>query len=144
MDTNSPVYHGLFTRRAEIEGYINHLETCLEKAKSEVLHLNATLGIMGYDVPSLKIRAKTIGTAGLFHRNELGRLILAKLRETPAGLPVYRIAELIARDKGWDTQDKRFMTALADKIGKRVSKMKKRYGLDSVLEDGGWIWRNSL
>lgn len=144
MDTASPVYHAITKRRSEIAGEINHLETQIAKRRGELIHLDAALAIMGYDVPNLKFRAKTTGTAGLFHRGELPRLIVQHLRENADGLQLSEIAQRIASDKAWNTADRRFMVALADKIGKQASKMRKRYGLVCEKVGEGWIWRVSL
>lgn len=140
MDTNSQIYHALMRRRSEIAGQINHLERLVAKAKTEIKHLDATLAIMGYDVPNIKFRAKTTGTAGLFHRGELGRLIVTILRESPNGATIPEIAMQIATDKAWETADKRFITALVDKIGKRMSKMKTRYGMRCDRINDSWVW----
>lgn len=137
---NSPVYHALMRRRSEIAGTINNLEEKASVCRGELKHIDATLGIMGYDVPNLKFRAKTTGTAGLFHRGEIVRLVLQSLREAGKPLQVTQIAELIAKEKEWDLDDKRFITALADKVGKGMAKMKKRYNLKSENVDGIWLW----
>ncbi len=136
MDTDSPVYHALMKRRSEIAGSVSHLNTQVKKLRGQLVHLDATLAIMGYDVSNLNHHAIKACTSGLFHRNELGRLILEKLRESKNGLCACEIARLITLDKGWEVQDKRLMTALTTKIGKRLAKMRTRYGVDSRLVDG--------
>ncbi len=141
MDTDSPVYHALMKRRSEITGSVSHLNTQVKKLKGELGHLDATLGIMGYDVSNLNQHAIKACTSGLFHRNELGRLILGNLREHKNGLCTFEIARLIILDKGWGAHDKRLMTALTTKIGKRLAKMRTRYGVDSRLVDGEWVWK---
>ncbi|MFZ1813804.1 MAG: hypothetical protein WBO55_02995 [Rhizobiaceae bacterium] len=141
MDTNSPTYHALMRRRSEIAGQINHWEAQVSKAKCDLTHIDATLAIMGYDVPNIRFRAKTTGTAGLFHRGELGRLMLTHLRMNKDGLTIGEIAFRIASDKAWNAEDKRFMIALADKIGKHASKIKARYGLRCDNVNGDWVWR---
>lgn len=140
MDESSPVYHALLERRREIAGNILHLEGCVAKARSELIHLDAALEIMGFDVPERRKRPKQSGTAGLFHQNELPRLILQMLRGSPEGLSCGAMAAIISRDKGWDAGDKRFQTALADKISKKLTRMKSRYGLRCTGADAGFLW----
>ena len=138
---NNPVYHALMRRRSEIAGTVRHLENKAAICRGELKHIDATLGIMGYDVPYLKFRVKSTGTAGLFHRDELPRLILKSLRDAKTSLQVTQIAEFIAKEKEWDLEDKRFITALTDKVGKVLAKMKKRYTLKSENVNGLWLWR---
>ena len=127
-------------RRSEIAGTIKHLENKAAVCRGELKHIDATLGIMGYDVPNLKFRVKSTGTAGLFHRGEFPRLILKSLREAGKPLQVTQIAEMIAKEKEWDVQDKRFITALTDKAGKVMARMRRRYGLESEVRNGVWFW----
>lgn len=143
MDTSSPVYHALLARRREIAGNIQHLEQCIAKARHDLVHMDATLEIMGFDVPVERKRPKQSGTAGLFHRNELPRLILEMLRGAPDGLLACTMAETISRDKGWDTADKRFQVALTDKIGRVAYKMKDRHDLACESSSEGQTWRLS-
>jgi hypothetical protein len=137
---NNPVYHALMRRRSEIAGTVRHLENKAAVCRGELKHIDATLGIMGYDVPNLKFRVKSTGTAGLFHRGEFPRLILKSLREAESALQVTQIAEFIAKEKEWDLQDKRFISALSDKTGKVMARMRKRYHLKSEVVEGIWIW----
>lgn len=113
----------------------------MAQAKCDLVHIDATLALLGYDVPNIKFRAKTTGTAGLFHRGELGRLIVGCLRENKDGLTIGELSLRIAGNKGWDTNDERFMVALSDKVGKMASKMKQRYGMHCEFENGDWVWR---
>lgn len=142
MDTNSPVYHGLVNRRREIEGYISQLEDKLALARGEVAHLNASLHILGYDVPAIKTKPKGSGTAGLFHKNELPRMLLMKLRANPNGLSVAQLTQQVIQDKGWGEPEKPFVIELSKKIGKILARMRKRHGnvQDNKVRNG-WIWR---
>lgn len=140
MNENSPTFRALITRRNEIAGQINHLHECITKAQTELEHLHAALEIMGYDVPQSKLRPKTTGTAGLFHRNEFPRLILQILKAHQGGLTCPQIAEHISRDKGWDTNDRRFQVALSKKVGKKLARIKRKYGLSCEKREQEYYW----
>ena len=140
MNENSHIFHALITRRNEIAGQINHLHECITRAQGELKHLNATLEIMGYDVPESQLRPKATGTAGLFHRNEFPRLIIQMLRSHERGLTVHQIAEFISRDKGWDTGDRRFQVALSKKVGKKLNRIKQKYGLICEKRGQRFYW----
>ena len=66
---------------------------------------------------------------------------MALLRVNKHGLQASEIAFKIATDKGWDTDEKRFMVSLTDKVSRAMSKLKTK-GLASLeICETGYVWR---
>ena len=123
---NDPVIAGLSRRRAEIAGHINHLVSCCDKAKRELEHVDAVLGMYGVDVPAKQIRSFRSGAAGLFHPKELPRRIMEHLKASPDGYTCRQITELVCRDKGWSEKDNRFVCALSERVGKVLARLRNQ------------------
>ena len=141
---NDPVIHGLLRRRSEIAGSIVHLESQVSNLRADLLHLDSTLRILGCDVADLSLPVRKACTSGLFHRKELSRLVVSLLRENTDGLQACEIAIAISRDKGWETDDKRFQVALTDKVSRALSKLKNQRRADFEDCEAGYLWRLML
>lgn len=138
---NDPVIHGLLRRRSEIAGSIVHLESQVSNLRADLLHLDSTLRIMGCDVAELALPVRKACTSGLFHRKELGRLVVSLLRANVDGTQACEAAIAISRDKGWQTDDKRFQIALTDKVSRALSKLKNQGRADFNDCEAGYVWR---
>ncbi|EKF17624.1 hypothetical protein [Nitratireductor pacificus] len=137
---NDVVIHGLLRRRSEIAGEILHLDGQVEKLRADLKHLDAALKVMGY-VNEDAFPVRKACTSGLFHRKELGRLVVGHLRSSTDGLQARDIALAISRDKGWETDDQRFQKALTDKVSRALSKMKVSGRADYENAQSGCVWR---
>ena len=113
---NDPVIHGLLRRQSEIAGCIGHLEAQVSSLRSDLLHVDAALRIVGYAGEDSALPVRKACTSGLFHRKELTRLVTAILRANTDGLQASEIAITIARDKGWSTDEKPFQVPRAVKV----------------------------
>ncbi|WP_048646373.1 hypothetical protein [Nitratireductor soli] len=137
---HDPRIHALLRRRSEIAGEVLHLDSQVEKLRADLKHLDAALKVMGYiNEDALPVRKSC--TSGLFHRKELGRLVVGHLRDNPDGLQARDIALLISRDKGWESDDNRFQKALKDKVSRALSKLKASDRADYENAQSGCIWR---
>lgn len=121
---NDPVIHGLLRRRSEIAGAINHLTAQAAKLRDDLYHLDATLRVMRYTGEQAALPVRKACTSGLFHRKELNRLVVGFLRANDEPMQALELAVLIARDKGWSTNEKPFMVALTDKVSRTLSNLK--------------------
>ena len=95
---------------------------------------------MGYDGPECALPVRKACTAGIFHRKELPRLSMAFLRSNENGLQASEIASLIAADKGWDADEKRFMVSLTDKVSRAMSKLKTKGLVSLEICETGYVW----
>ncbi len=105
------------------------------------MHVDATLRILGYigDEAALPIRKAC--TSGLFHRKEITRLVMALLKANSDGIQASEIALAISRDKGWETDDKRFQVSMTDKVGRTLSRLKKMGHASFESCEAGYVWR---
>lgn len=138
---NDPAIHGLLRRRSEIAGSIVHLEAQVSNLRADLLHVDATLRIMGHLGDEVALPVRKACTSGLFHRKELTRLVTSHLRSAPNGMSAVELALTISRDKGWDTDDRRFQVSLTDKMSRCLSRLKVQG--HTIFEDreDGYMWR---
>ena len=87
------VLSALEAKRAEIAGVIEHHQQAINQARTDLLHIDATLGIFGYAEDPEAIPAKRSVTANLFGRGELQRTIFDLLRTAPDGMTCMALAE---------------------------------------------------
>ena len=122
---NDPAIHGLLRRRSEIAGSIVHLESQVSNLRADLLHVDATLRIVGCACEDLTLPVRKACTSGLFHRKELARFVTALLRANRDGIQACEIAIAISRDKGCETDDdRRFQVSLTDKVSRRLGRLK--------------------
>jgi hypothetical protein len=132
--------HGLLRLRSEMAGQISHLEIQVDKLRADLLHVDATLRILGHIGEESSLPIRKACTAGIFHRKELARLIVGHLRDSN-GMVASELAVAISRDKGWETDDVRFQKSLVEKISRAMTKMKARGLIHCQNEDRGYVWR---
>ena len=139
---SDPVIYGLAARRSELSGLVAHLEGQLGEAKADLIHIDAVLAMWGVDAPDKTIRAKKATTAGLFHAKELPRRVRGVLKDCAEGATSKEIARRISLDKGWDHDDKRFQSALADKITRLMCEMHRQGRIARTKAKGGVsVWQ---
>ncbi|MCQ8185163.1 hypothetical protein [Parvularcula maris] len=129
---------GLLEHRSQIAGEVDYYRHKAREASDLLASIDRTLNSLGYEADEGS--KKPVRTAGLFRRGELRRLLLGALREAPEGLTVEEMAAMVCRERGWETDDARWMAALRSKIGKSLDKAKGA-GLVSCMErEGCWYW----
>lgn len=136
-----PLISGLLKRRSEMAADIAHMSTRLAQLQSDLVKLNAALGVLGCEIEGEFLPAKKPTTAGLFRQKELPRMIYAELAKAPHGLAIAEIAENIIRAKGWEPDDPRFVGSIREKISRTLNKLHQRGNvvLDNSLD--GRFWR---
>lgn len=132
---------GLLRRRSEMAADISHLTGRAIALQKDMAKLDAALSVLGHEVEGEFLPAKKATTAGLFRAKELPRLIYAALRANEGGLEVAQIAEIIIRDKGWETDDKRFVGAIREKISRVLWKVKAHGNIVIDPSQDGRVWR---
>lgn len=94
-------------KRAELAGEANALAARLTQMRADLSHLDAAMRIIDPTCEPETIKAKRHGRRGCdwFGRGELGRLILAVLRDADAPLFSMDIARAVMARKGFDEAD---------------------------------------
>lgn len=133
----------LLQTRKEIAGQIEALTRKIGELEQDVIHLDATLRIMGYDGPGLSMGARRASAAGLFHRNELGRHVRDHLRQNAEGFTCRQLCESICEQRGWDATSKPFMDSLMEKVGKYLYKNARKHGWYCDKAGNAFVWRKS-
>lgn len=132
---------GLLKRRSEMAADIAHMSGRLAQLQSDLVKIDAALGVLGCEIDGEFLPAKKPTTAGLFRQKELPLMIYAELGKAPQGLQIAEIADNIIRAKGWEPDDPRFVGAIREKISRTLNKLHQRRHV--VLENGldGRFWR---
>ncbi|WP_417463255.1 hypothetical protein [Kordiimonas sp.] len=131
----------LLQTRKEIAGQIEALEAKVATLQADLIHVDATLRIMGYDGPGLTMGAKRASTAGLFHRNELKRYVQDYFRKHPEGFTCRQLCLDICLQRGWDSTQKPFMDSLINKVGHFLNRYARKYGWQCERGSNDYVWR---
>ncbi|MBB4660340.1 hypothetical protein [Parvularcula dongshanensis] len=131
---------GLLEHRAQVAGEVEFYRHKAAHAAELLGAVDQVLRSLGYEGSDITAPPKRVQAAGLFRRGELSRTIMATLREAPEGVTVDGIARLICRERGWDTDDAKWMTALRAKIGRALSKKRAKGQVTSEERAGTWYW----
>lgn len=141
---NMPTEHAisaLLQTRKEIAGQIEALSKKVTTLEQDLIHVDATLRIMGYDGPGLSLGARRSSSAGLFHRNELGRYIREYFRKHPDGFTARDLCRTICLERGWDSTHKPLMDALVEKASRFLTAHAKKGGWYCDKAGNAFIWR---
>jgi hypothetical protein len=138
------VLSALKRKRAELAGHADHLQERLVQVRADIVHVDATLHILGYqEDPSAIPNKRRRTTASLFAKGELQRIVLDLLRTAPDGLTVAEIVSAIMERNAWDGDDRALLHALKHKVGNVLLRLGKR-GLVVPTAEGkgvGKVWR---
>jgi len=132
--------HGLKVIRSEMAGQIKDMQVRLEGLKIELMHVDATLEILGVKNPKTTLKPKYMAVSGLFMRNELPRMIMTEFKESKTPITAREIAIRVIRIKGWDMSDPRLEDAMAAKVGRVLDKSKRRVGFTRTRKGNTHYW----
>lgn len=131
MNAPSHVLSGLMSKRAELAGEIEETKRILACLISDIDAIDRAIRIFDPQIDVLAIPAKKMR----LYRNSLhlgadvGRAVLAILREAATPLSVNKVTERLAADRGLGLADDRIAAAAR----KRVYNVLRRYAIEGVL-----------
>lgn len=133
----------LKTKRKEIELFIRTAEKRLERARQDLLHLNATINMFRSAEQPFAAPAY-VSLTHMFGWREMSRLCLQVVTEAPDRSATTRqIAERVVELKGWDVEDRRLCDSVCRKaihvmhgLHKRMKKVEPATTLNGRI-----VWR---
>src|ERR1700694_2552385 len=101
------IISALREKRALIAGHIEKLERKLEQHRADLTHIDGVLRLFqpDRDPDEIKPKRSYARRTRYFARNELSRLCMDVLRETPGLLTADEIAAQVIAAKGFETAD---------------------------------------
>lgn len=132
--------NGLLLHRSQVAGEVEFHRAKAQQAAELVGSVDRVLRSLGYEANDITAPPTRVQAAGLFRRGELSRLIMSALREAPEGLTVHAIADMICAERGWETDDQKWMTAFRSKIGRALGAKKSKGKVTSEDRGGTWYW----
>lgn len=130
---------GLLEHRRQVAGDVAFHREKAAHAAALLGSVDQVLRSLGYEGSDILAPLKAVQTAGVFRRGE-PRIIMAALREAPDGLTVDAMARAICRERDWQTDDAKWMTALRAKIGRALGKKRGKGQVTNAERGGTFYW----
>lgn len=131
----------LRAKQAEVEAQIESLTARIAEAKSDLIHLAATMRLFD---PAACDRPATVyhcATKAL-RRTEMFALCRAAMEASEEPLDTRQLARHVVEAEGWDVEDRRLRLTVAHKVGLMMGRMERRRLVERVGErDRATVWR---
>ena len=112
------VLNGLLTKRAELAGKIDHLQSALRQALIDLDSLDSTIRMFDPDVDLEQVRPKPFPARSPAFRGEVSRIVLSALRTANKPLPTHHeITLVVMAARTLDAADKPLLRVLAKRVG---------------------------
>lgn len=95
----------LRAKQAELQAAVGYFEGKLAEARTNLMHVNATLRLFELPEDGVQRYPTHINLARIFPRGELLALSIAALREFGVPMTSRALSKEIVRRKGWDVND---------------------------------------
>lgn len=128
--------------RAETAGKIEHFQKEAERARRQLVHIDAVLEMVAPDLVLDQIKAKAYPKRHQSRKNGASRVAVDVLRESGKALTVGEIADAVAHRQGLGDLDRIARNALIKKVENTVRRLRDKRGAVAVPQPTGpQAWR---
>jgi hypothetical protein len=137
------VVSALREKRAVVAGLIEKLERKLEQHRADLTHIDGVLRLFQPDRDPEEIKPKRTYAqrTRYFARNELARLCMDALRDTPGLIATDGIAARMITAKGFETADSTLRASIRDQLLTVLRAMRKRGSVEQTGLGRGVRWK---
>jgi len=129
------VISGLKAKQHDIRTRIGELENEIKACRADLIAISESLRIFGD--PDAYVKPE-----GMFGRGDLSRVIFDALRETPDGLTILTLAEIVMKANGFDLSDAMLTHVVRTRVGNALYRYyHKGEVINRKMPDGRRIWR---
>ena len=114
---NEHTINGLFRKRAEIAGKIEHLQDELRSLVIDLDNVDHTLRLFQPDIALEDIKPKALTPRHEAFRGQLTRIVFAALREADGPLTTQDIAMRVMADRGLDPANAMLKRVIVKRVG---------------------------
>lgn len=111
------VLNGLLTKRAELAGKIDHLQSALRQSLIDLDSLDATIRMFDPEIDLEQVRPKPFPVRSPAFRGEISRIVLSTLRKAGKPLPAHEVTLTVMAARTLDVADKPLLRVLARRVG---------------------------
>ena len=132
---------GLLRKRSELMAEAQRLREATAVVSNDIESIERVLAVLGYggDLKGVAARSSRIV---YFHRNELRRFVLEKLREAKGETVSSRsLAETILSVEGKDSRDRQVANDMVRRVGKALKLLREQGVVVSERGKGELVWR---
>ena len=142
---NPHVISALREKRALIAGLIERLERKLEQHRADLTHIDGVLRLFQPDRDPDEIKSKRAYAkrTRYFARNELARLCMDVLRDTPGLITTDEMAARVIAAKGFEAADSTLRAAIRDQLLTVLRAARKQETVEQIGLGRGVRWRLS-
>jgi hypothetical protein len=136
---------GLIRKRAELAGKLEATQDALRQLIIDLDNLDATIRIFAPDVDLAEIKPKPLPPRSAAYKGEIGRVILAALRQAPDGLTGQELAARVMAERGMNTADKKTLRLISKRVGAALRHYRGKGAIRSEgARNGLLVWRPNM
>ncbi len=136
---NEHTVNGLIRKRAEIAGKIEHEQTVLRQLIIDLDNIDAALRIFKPDIDLEEIKPKPLPPRHAAFKGQVTQAVFKYLREAKGPLTSKQMAELLMKERGLNTLDKKLVVLITKRVGAGLKHYRGRGLLRSVKGPDGFI-----
>jgi len=138
---NEHTINGLIRKRAEIAGKIEHEQTVLRQLIIDLDNIDAALRIFKPDIDLEEIKPQPLPPRHAAFKGQVTQAIFRYLRESRGPLTSKQMAEMLMKERGLNTLDKKLVVLITKRVGAALKHYKSKKQVRSVAgEDGFLLW----
>lgn len=144
-DLTKPLPHvvtGLIEKRREIAGRIEHLQSQMKQAVTDLDHIEAALRIVHPEIDLEDIAPRPVPPPHAAFKGEVSRVLLEALRKTTKPLTTRELTYEVMRWRGLKTDDVKLVRLMQQRCGACLNHWRKRGYVKSSPGPGDMlIWQ---
>jgi len=138
---NEHTINGLIRKRAEIAGKIEHEQTVLRQLIIDLDNIDAALRIFKPDIDLEEIKPQPLPPRHAAFKGQVTQAVFKYLREAKGPLTSKQMAEMLMKERGLNTLDKKLVVLITKRVGAGLKHYRGRGLLRSVKgPDGFMLW----
>jgi hypothetical protein len=114
---NDHVISGLLTKRNELAGKIEFVQTELRQLIIDLDNVDATIRLFDPEIDLVAIKPKPLPARNTAFRGEIARIVLGTLRKAEHGLPTHEIALHVMAARSLSAADKPLLRVMIKRVG---------------------------
>ena len=131
----------LRAKQAEVEASIDTMTARIAEARSDLIHLAATMRLFDPNASDKPAGVYHSATKAL-RRSEMFALCRAAMEAAAEPLDTRQLARHVVEAEGWDVEDRRLRLTVAHKVGLMMGRMERRRLVERVGErNRATVWR---
>jgi hypothetical protein len=111
------VLSGLMTKRAELAGRVEFVQTELRQLIIDLDNLDATIRLFDPEIDLVAIKPKPLPARNTAFRGEVARIVLSTLRKADKPLPLHEITMHVMVGRSLNAADKPLLKVLSKRVG---------------------------